>query len=176
MADKHFIDDFLFDNDEDGDDLFYKHLIRDFITGATPPAAAAAELDHWITDEARTRRSELDYHPRRWARKKFEQNPDDWSHVPRTDAHIDDLFRYGIIPILKACPPKSPEQVRLLAFLNALRDMPRHCAPYYNRWHQVHSDDTCQEIELWPFGENWMCLVELIRRESDGDYAHLLPT
>ena len=155
----------LFRDDDDEEDLLYKKKLYALVNGDVTPSQAATDFDAWIVDEANIQLREFVKRP-----DLENLTPEEKARgivslralAPNPSGNIEMVFK-SVARLCSAFPPYHPGQDRIIHFLEALRAMPEHQVP-----DGVPKGDSYHMVTLWPFGENWMALAELFRREADG--------
>lgn len=132
-------------NDPDVD--FVKTLLQAIADGTKEAAEAAQDLDVWVTGKSTRRLKELRSRPEliEW----MTHGSSSPSSSPNASGYVGRFFRVfpGLCTIF---PPHHAGQTRVIAFLEALREIPQHQAPELFR----NADDLSdvENIILWPSG------------------------
>ena len=162
----------LFRDDDDDEDVFYKKKLEALVNGNVTPSQAASDFDAWIIDENNKRLAEFmkRQNPRGPTPEEEEQDISPGGIMPNTSGYIGMVFP-SIARLCSAFPPFHAGQDRIIQFLEALRAMPEHQAPDHNP--SGGPGDKVDMITLWPFGDNWMALAEVFRREAEGKFTDI---
>ncbi|PYI28892.1 hypothetical protein BP00DRAFT_350127 [Aspergillus indologenus CBS 114.80] len=114
----------LLEDWDDEEDIWYKKLLISLVDGETSPTQAATEIDTYITTESNER-----YEIHRAYTYHRDQMPPHTEEVtvgaPAPGAHFEMVVRW-ITRLASAFPPEHVGQDRIVAFLEALRALPRH--------------------------------------------------
>ena len=167
------LDPKLYSDDDDEEDTFWKRKLEALLNGDVTPSQAATDFDSCVVEEANTRHVELLKRPDpRSLTVEEEENgvPSTRAIAPNPSGNIELVFPW-IATLCSAFPPHHEKQDRIIQFLEALRDMPRH--DVYEGVPPENSDEPYNTTTLWPFGGNWMALAEVFRIET---YGMLAPT
>ncbi|KAK1848591.1 hypothetical protein CCHR01_08789 [Colletotrichum chrysophilum] len=149
----------LFADDDDEEDILYKRKLQNLIDGTVTPSEAAADFDAWVVQDANNRLKQL--------LKKEAKGMSLRAIAPNASGSIDLVFP-TIAKLCSAFPPFHPGQDAIVQFLEALRAMPDHQVP--DGIPNGDGDDS-HFITLWPFGDDWMALTEIFRREAE-EYSY----
>jgi hypothetical protein len=158
---------YLFDEDDDIEDVAYKEVINDLITQQTTPAQAAEAIDEWVVREANTKYEQL-----RQRDPPFYLTPEEKDSVylvgPNASRHVE-MMVGTVAKICSAYPPGHTAQNALIEFFQALKALPRHDVP--NLSYEDDSDEPTFDIKLtlWSFGTPSVeYLAQRFQREAEG--------
>ncbi|KAI8303328.1 hypothetical protein K4K61_007185 [Colletotrichum sp. SAR11_59] len=159
----------LFADDDDEEDILYKRKLQDLINGTVTPSEAAADFDAWVVQDANDRLKKLLKRPdpRNLTPEEEAKGMSLRAIAPNASGSIDLVFP-TIAKLCSAFPPFHPGQNAIIQFLEALRALPEHQVP--DGIPDGEGDDS-HLIILWPFGEDWMALTEIFRREAE-EYSY----
>ena len=167
------LDPKLYSDDDDEEDIFWKLKLEALLNGDVTPSQAATDFDSCVVEEANTRHVELLKRPDpRSLTVEEDENgvPSTRAIAPNPSGNIELVFPW-IATLCSAFPPHHEKEDRIIQFLEALRDMPKH--DVYEGVPPENSDEPYNTTTLWPFGGNWMALAEVFRIET---YSMLAPT
>ncbi|RAK81900.1 uncharacterized protein BO72DRAFT_444375 [Aspergillus fijiensis CBS 313.89] len=172
----------IFEHHDDEEDLFYKNKLVAIVEGEVTPKQAAIEIDTFITHD-----SERLYKLHRAYHFSPEDLPDEIRgqlplpadsnerelgiHCPNPGGHIE-MFMHWVFRLGSAFPPGHVGQDRLIAFLEALRDLPRHeIVTIASPSVASPSDDQVEQnmyttLEVWPIGGHWLLLQMVAHYEA----------
>lgn len=165
------LDTNLFRDNDDEEDLFWKRKLEALINNDVTPSQAATDFDLCIVEEANTRHAELLKRPDpRNLTDEEEANGlvSMRAIAPNPSGNIELVFPW-IATLCSAFPPHHEKQDKIIQFLEALRDMPKH--EVYEGVPPEDPDEPYGTTTLWPFGGSWIALPELFRVESYGTSA-----
>ena len=164
----------LFSPDDTEEEILRKERLAALVSddnGITPNEAAIG-FDAAVTSEANTRLQDTMKRPdpRNLTTEEEAQGvPSTRVFAPNPSGAIEELFPW-IARLCSAFPPYHPAQNRIVAFLEALRSLPRHDVP-----EGVPPEDLASEpypsITLWPLGGTWQGLPEIFRVEELGMFC-----
>ncbi|EQB57551.1 hypothetical protein CGLO_02308 [Colletotrichum gloeosporioides Cg-14] len=159
----------LFTDDDDEEDILYKGKLQNLIDGTVTPSEAADDFDAWVVRDANNRLKELLKRPdpKNLTSEEEAKGMSLRAIAPNASGSIDLVFP-TIAKLCSAFPPFHPGQDAIVQFLEALRAMPKHQVP---DGIPDGDEDDSHLITLWPFGEDWMALTEIFRREAD-EYSY----
>jgi hypothetical protein len=147
MATQLPLDISLYQDSTDRDVLFCKQLLQALADGTRNAAEAAQDLDNWIMNES-TRRLE-DHRSRPELVATSTHETPSRANTPNASGYVE-LFFQGFSSLCAIFPPHHEGQTRVIAFLEALMEMPEHRAPESLSNALELSDD--DSITLWPRG------------------------
>ncbi|KAJ0273996.1 hypothetical protein COL940_009592 [Colletotrichum noveboracense] len=155
----------LFADDDDEEDILYKRKLQNLIDGTVTPSEAAADFDAWVVQDANNRLKQLLKRPdpKNLTPEEEAKGMSLRAIAPNASGSIDLEFP-TIAKLCSAFPPFHPGQDAIVQFLEALRAMPDHQVP--DGIPNGDGDDS-HFITLWPFGDDWMALTEIFRREAE---------
>ncbi|KZZ93735.1 hypothetical protein AAL_05451 [Moelleriella libera RCEF 2490] len=153
----------LFDGDDDAETVAYKQILNGVISQTLPPAEAARQMDEWVTQEAVSRLTKFE--DRNPPLSLSDEEMDNIHLVaPNPSRHMDMMIG-SIARVSSACPPGHPSQTRLVEFLQALKELPRHEVPNVS-YDENHAPVWGTKV-IWPFGtEASEFFVPLFQREA----------
>ncbi|OJJ85929.1 uncharacterized protein ASPGLDRAFT_122491 [Aspergillus glaucus CBS 516.65] len=160
------LDPKLYSDDDDEEDIFWKRKLEALLNGDVTPSQAATDFDSCVVEEANTCHVELLKRPDpRSLTVEEEENgvPSTRAIAPNPSGNIELVFPW-IATLCSAFPPHHEKQDKIIQFLEALRDMPKH--DVYEGVPPENSDEPYNTTTLWPFGGNWMALAEVFRIET----------
>ncbi|KAJ0366987.1 hypothetical protein COL154_003496 [Colletotrichum chrysophilum] len=159
----------LFADDDDEEDILYKRKLQNLIDGTVTPSEAAADFDAWVVQDANNRLKQLLKRPdpKNLTPEEEAKGMSLRAIAPNASGSIDLVFP-TIAKLCSAFPPFHPGQDAIVQFLEALRAMPDHQVP--DGIPNGDGDDS-HFITLWPFGDDWMALTEIFRREAE-EYSY----
>ncbi|KOC16617.1 hypothetical protein AFLA70_247g001931 [Aspergillus flavus AF70] len=149
---------------DDEEDIFFKDLLLSLVGGEITPNEAANNLDKWIVEKSNTDLEERKKYPDPWN----VPSPENPSWVAPNPSGLITCFFESFALLCSAFPPGHVGQDRLIRFLEALRDMPKHEVPNYLP--NDPPEDFYYLLELWPFGGSWLGLTEVFRTEAEGTF------
>ena len=164
----------LFRPDDTEEEILRKKRLAALVSNdnGITPNKAAIEFDAAVTSEANTRLQETMKRPdprNLTAEEEAQGIPSTRVFAPNPSGAIEDVFPW-IARLCSAFPPYHPAQDRIIAFLEALRALPRHDVP-----DGVPPEDCASEpypsITLWPLGGTWQALPEIFRVEELGMFG-----
>ncbi|GMF76476.1 unnamed protein product [Aspergillus oryzae] len=145
---------------DDEEDIFFKDLLLSLVGGEITPNEAANNLDKWIVEKSNTDLEERKKYPDPWN----VPSPENPSWVAPNPSGLITCFFESFARLCSAFPPGHVGQDRLIRFLEALRDMPKHEVPNYLP--NDPPEDFYYLLELWPFGGSWLGLTEVFPVEK----------
>ncbi|KAB8275419.1 hypothetical protein BDV30DRAFT_236785 [Aspergillus minisclerotigenes] len=146
---------------DDEEDIFFKDLLLSLVGGEISPNEAANNLNKWIVENSNTDLEERKRYPDPWN----VPSPENPSWVAPNPSGLITCFFESFARLCSAFPPGHVGQDRLIQFLEALRDMPKHEVPNYLP--NDPPEDFYYLLELWPFGGSWLGLTEVFRTEAE---------
>lgn len=165
------LDPKLFSDHDDEEEIFWKRKLEALINGEVTPSQAATDFDSCVVDEAIRRHEELLKRPdprNLTAEEKENGVPSTRAIAPNPSGNIQ-LFFPWIATLCSAFPPRHEKQDRIIQFLEALRNMPKH--DVIEGVPPENPNEPYNTTTLWPFGGNWMALAEVFRVETYGILA-----
>ncbi|PYI08314.1 hypothetical protein BO78DRAFT_441682 [Aspergillus sclerotiicarbonarius CBS 121057] len=164
----------LFEHWDDDEDLWYKNNLVSLVQGDKTPTQVAIEIDTYITQETA---KQYAVHQEYLAKQKKtkatckENNNEEGTPVgePNPGGHIE-MVMLWIARLCTAFPPGHVGQDRIIAFLEALRALPRHevvMASISKSEGELEDEEhVYRSLEMWPFGKGWLVLAEEFRYVS----------
>ncbi|PYI15955.1 hypothetical protein BO86DRAFT_406282 [Aspergillus japonicus CBS 114.51] len=179
------LDFHIFEPHDDEEDLFYKNKLVALVEGEITPQQAATEIDTFIThDSERLYKLHRAYHfvpdtlpdeiRRRLPLPHGKDERELGIYCPNPGGHIE-MFMHWVFRLGSAFPPGHVGQDRLIAFLKALRDLPRHkivtvASPSDNK---VVEENMYTTLEVWPMGGHWL-LLQMVAHYEEQAYLYRL--
>ena len=164
----------LYSEHDDEEDLSIKKRLEALVKGNTSPRQTAIDLDTTITEDTNQKQKEIMKRPDQQALTPEErtQGINMYDLVPNPRSAIQTIF-LSLARLCSAFPPYHPGQTRIVEFLEALRELPRH---------EVYTGCPCEEpdepyptVLLWPLGGDWEGVAELFEYEITCMYTYILP-
>ncbi|PYI24822.1 hypothetical protein BO99DRAFT_439067 [Aspergillus violaceofuscus CBS 115571] len=173
-------------DDEEG--IWYKKLLISLVNGETSPTQAATEIDTYITREPNERyelHRAYTYHRDQipphtvlnedplTVRMEGSTEEEVTIGAPAPGAHFEMVVRW-ITRLASAFPPEHVGQDRIVAFLEALRTLPRHGIHIINPSRENDEEDNFYTtLKVWPLDGNFLALSSEVRYEGEAfSYRH----
>ena len=166
----------LFQVWDDDEDLWYKNLLVALVQGDQTPTQVAIKIDTYITQASIKQQAvhqQYLVHDKK-TRTTSEKNKDEEEELvgpPNPDVHILMIMQW-VARLCTAFPPGHVGQDRIIAFLEALRALPRHevvKASLPKAEGEPEDDEYVYgRLEMWPFGKDWLTVVEEFRYVEEG--------
>jgi len=129
------------------DVVFCKTLLQALADGTKDAAEAAQDLDAWVMGESTRRLAELRSRPE--LIEKTTHGAASRASTPNASGCVE-IFFQGFRHLCAIFPPHHAGQTRVIAFLEALMEMPTHQAP--DSFLNAHDLSDVHSITLWPRG------------------------
>jgi len=137
----------IYQGSTDRNVVFCRTLLQALADGTKDAAEAAQDLDTWVTGESTRRLAELRSRPE--LVEKTTHGAVSRKSTPNASGYVEHFFQ-GFPNLCAIFPPHHAGQTRVIAFLEALMEMPTHQAP--NWFPNAHDLSDVHSITLWPRG------------------------
>ncbi|PWY83394.1 hypothetical protein BO70DRAFT_361513 [Aspergillus heteromorphus CBS 117.55] len=156
----------LYEDFDDDEDLWYKGILVSLVTGDVTPTQAAIDIDTYITQLANQRyEAYQEYQELHPGQTPTDEEERDRVSGPNPRGDVEMLIQWAA-RLCSAFPPSHAGQERIISFLEALRDLPRHKVLNVV-FPREEGDGMYTAMELWPLRGRWLSLQQEFRYIED---------